>query len=168
MSRKLLIDAAPGVDDAIAPRLALGSRDVDVVGLTTTFGNIVMKRATRNVLSLLAFSGRGELPVAPLPSSWRTHRMPSLLFHQDMAGFSGTNAIRNDAFHTSFLRLQKGLPAGHMIDVAGFTGLVNDTSAPDVLADLAASLMDLPAALPPPLYTVACGRGASSADQKYR
>jgi purine nucleosidase len=64
MSRKLLLDTTPGVDDAIALLLALRARDVDVMGVTTTFGNVDTKRATRNVLSLLELSGRSELPVA--------------------------------------------------------------------------------------------------------
>ncbi|WP_158501632.1 nucleoside hydrolase [Vitiosangium sp. GDMCC 1.1324] len=64
MAHRILIDTAPGVDDAIALLLALSSKDLDVVGITTTFGNIDTKRATRNVLSLLELCGRSDLPVA--------------------------------------------------------------------------------------------------------
>lgn len=93
--------------------------------------------------------------------------MPSILFHQNMAGFGGTNALRNAAFHKSFVGIRTGLPVGHAIDVAGFTELENNTTAPGLLAPLAAHLMGLPTASPPPLYTVACGRGALSTEWEY-
>lgn len=93
--------------------------------------------------------------------------MPSLLFHQNMASFGGANAFRNAAFHKSFLGIRAGLPAGHLIDVAGFTEIANNATAPGILADLAASLMGLPATVPPPLYTVACGRGTLSTGREY-
>lgn len=76
-----------------------------------------------------------------------------------MAGFGGANALRNAAFQKSFRDIQRSLRPGHLIDVAGFTGIVNNTTAPGILAGLSASLMGLPAAFPPALYTVACGRG---------
>ncbi len=84
-----------------------------------------------------------------------------------MADFGGVNALRNAAFRKSFRELRTGLRPGHLIDVAGFTGLVNNTTAPGILTGLSASLMGLPAASPPSLYTVACGRGDSPAVQEY-
>ncbi|MBN1205582.1 MAG: nucleoside hydrolase [Myxococcaceae bacterium] len=64
MPRKLLIDTDPGVDDALALLLALGSPEAEVVGITTTFGNIETDAATLNALYLLEFSGHPEIPVA--------------------------------------------------------------------------------------------------------
>ncbi|WP_224363962.1 nucleoside hydrolase [Hyalangium versicolor] len=64
MPRKLLIDTDPGVDDALALFLALGSPEAEVVGITTTFGNIETGAATLNALYLLEFSGHPEIPVA--------------------------------------------------------------------------------------------------------
>ena len=37
MKKRLLIDTDPGVDDALAIYLALGSPDAELVGLTTSF-----------------------------------------------------------------------------------------------------------------------------------
>lgn len=93
--------------------------------------------------------------------------MHSHLFHQNMAGFGGANALRNAAFQKSFHHIQTGLRPGHVIDVAGFTGITNATTAPGVLSGLSASLMGLPTAFPPSLYTVACGRGARRAARDY-
>lgn len=61
---RLLIDTDPGVDDAIAILMALASRDVEVVGLTTVGGNVRLARSTRNALALLQAAGHGEVPVA--------------------------------------------------------------------------------------------------------
>ncbi len=64
MPRKLLIDTDPGVDDVLALLLALGAPEAEVVGVTTTFGNIDTKTATRNALYLLEFCGHSGIPVA--------------------------------------------------------------------------------------------------------
>jgi inosine-uridine nucleoside N-ribohydrolase len=61
---KVIIDTDPGIDDAIAIFLALASPEVDVVGLTTVFGNCAVDVATRNALTLLDIAGRPEVPVA--------------------------------------------------------------------------------------------------------
>lgn len=64
MSRKLIIDTDPGVDDAMAIFMALASPELDVVGLTTIFGNAATVDTTRNARLLLDAAGRGEIPVA--------------------------------------------------------------------------------------------------------
>ena len=62
--KKIIIDTDPGVDDAMAIMLAFQSPDVDVVGLTTTFGNIHTPLATRNALRLVELTGCPAVPVA--------------------------------------------------------------------------------------------------------
>lgn len=64
MPKKIIIDTDPGIDDAMAILFALGARELDVVGLTTIFGNVDTRLATRNALHLLEFAGRSEIPVA--------------------------------------------------------------------------------------------------------
>ena len=64
MPRRLIIDTDPGVDDAIAVFLALVSPELDVVGLTSVFGNAAVETTTINALRLLEIAGRGEIPVA--------------------------------------------------------------------------------------------------------
>ncbi len=75
MPRRLMIDTDPGVDDAVAIFLALASPELDVVGLTTVFGNAEVETTTRNALRLLEIAGRGDIPVAagtsgPLASAY--------------------------------------------------------------------------------------------------
>ena len=60
----VLLDCDPGHDDAIAILLALGSPAVDLLGITTTFGNCRVDKATYNAQRILALAGRSDVPVA--------------------------------------------------------------------------------------------------------
>lgn len=63
MPRKIILDTDPGVDDAMAIFLALASPELDVIGLTTIFGNASTELTTRNALALLEIAGRPGVPV---------------------------------------------------------------------------------------------------------
>ena len=74
--RKILIDTDPGIDDAMAIFYALESPELDVIGLTTIFGNADIGVATNNALKLLEIAGRSDIPVArgvdkPLAMAYR-------------------------------------------------------------------------------------------------
>jgi inosine-uridine nucleoside N-ribohydrolase len=62
--RKLLIDTDPGIDDAMAIFYALASPELDVVGLTSVFGNAHVSVCTTNALRLLEIADRADIPVA--------------------------------------------------------------------------------------------------------
>ncbi|AES60051.2 putative inosine nucleosidase [Medicago truncatula] len=62
--KKIIIDTDPGIDDAMAIFLALRSPEVQVIGLTTIYGNVYTTLATRNALHLLEVAGRTDIPVA--------------------------------------------------------------------------------------------------------
>lgn len=59
----LVIDTDPGVDDAFALAVAAGSPEVDLVAVTTTFGNVDLERTTTNARRVLGLLGRGDVPV---------------------------------------------------------------------------------------------------------
>lgn len=61
---KLIIDSDPGVDDAFAIALAALSPDVDLLGVTTVFGNVSLRSTTANALRILELCGRPDVPVA--------------------------------------------------------------------------------------------------------
>ena len=63
-ARKILIDTDPGIDDAMAIFYALESPELDVVGLTTVFGNAHTSVCTTNALKLLEIAERTDIPVA--------------------------------------------------------------------------------------------------------
>lgn len=60
---KLIIDTDPGIDDAMAIFHAAASPDIELVGLTTIFGNVTVETATRNALRLVEAAGL-NIPVA--------------------------------------------------------------------------------------------------------
>nr|UXM20076.1 UGT53 [Panax notoginseng] len=62
--KKIIIDTDPGIDDAMAIFVALNSPEVEVIGLTTIYGNVYTSLATRNALHLLEVAGRIDIPVA--------------------------------------------------------------------------------------------------------
>jgi inosine-uridine nucleoside N-ribohydrolase len=77
----MMIDTDPGVDDAVALMLAAASPEVQLLAVTTVFGNAAVEVTTANALRLRTLAGLGNLPVAagaarPLvyPSPQRTDR----------------------------------------------------------------------------------------------
>ncbi|MEV0072349.1 MULTISPECIES: nucleoside hydrolase [unclassified Amycolatopsis] len=64
MGSKLIIDTDPGVDDAFAIALAAVSADVELLGVTTVFGNVPLTSTTANARRLLQLCDRPDVPVA--------------------------------------------------------------------------------------------------------
>jgi inosine-uridine nucleoside N-ribohydrolase len=60
----VLIDCDPGQDDALALLLALGSPELDVLGVTAVAGNQTLDKTTANALRVLELAGRPDIPVA--------------------------------------------------------------------------------------------------------
>ncbi len=87
MARKIIIDTDPGVDDAMAIFFALRSPELDVIGLTTVFGNVHTDLATTNALRLLEIAGRTDIPVARGAE------------HDTLATGVAAAALRDDAGH---------------------------------------------------------------------
>ncbi len=62
MKSKVIYDTDPGVDDAMALYYALAHPAIDVVGVTTTYGNVTVEQAAVNALYLTAIAGQ-SIPV---------------------------------------------------------------------------------------------------------
>jgi len=60
----IILDCDPGHDDAIALLLALGSPEVELLGVTTVHGNQTLEKTTENALRVLELVGRTDVPVA--------------------------------------------------------------------------------------------------------
>ena len=60
---KVIYDTDPGVDDAMALYYALAHPGIEVVGITTTFGNVTVAQAASNALYLTAIAGQAHIPV---------------------------------------------------------------------------------------------------------
>jgi pyrimidine-specific ribonucleoside hydrolase len=64
MPTPIVLDCDPGHDDAIALLLALASPEVELLGVTTTYGNQTVAKTTANALRVLELAGRTDVPVA--------------------------------------------------------------------------------------------------------
>lgn len=59
---KVIVDTDAGVDDAMALYFAMAHPAIELLGISTTFGNVSVAQAARNALYLCALAGR-RLPV---------------------------------------------------------------------------------------------------------
>ncbi|PID36904.1 MAG: nucleoside hydrolase [Rhodobacterales bacterium] len=63
MTQKIIIDTDPGQDDAIALLLALGSPEIDLLGITCVAGNVPLELTQRNARIVCEWAGRADVPV---------------------------------------------------------------------------------------------------------
>ena len=61
--RKVIVDCDPGIDDALAIILALKSKEIEVIGITTVSGNVKSLQGAKNTLKVLKLLGRLDIPV---------------------------------------------------------------------------------------------------------
>ena len=59
----VIIDTDPGIDDMAAILMALASPELEVLAVTTTFGNASVETCTANARRVLAAAGRSDIPV---------------------------------------------------------------------------------------------------------
>jgi pyrimidine-specific ribonucleoside hydrolase len=60
----IVLDCDPGLDDAIAIMVALGSPEVEVLAVTTVAGNAPLHHTTANAIRILDHFDRADIPVA--------------------------------------------------------------------------------------------------------
>lgn len=63
---RILIDTDPGVDDALAILLAMKSPELRVEAITTVSGNVHVKQATQNLLTILGVLELSEFPIVAI------------------------------------------------------------------------------------------------------
>ena len=92
--RKIILDLDTGIDDTLALSYVLGSPDAELIGITGTYGNVVLDQGVDNDLRLLSMYGREDIPVfkgIDHPSTADSFSVPpdSEIFH----GANGTGNI---------------------------------------------------------------------------
>jgi inosine-uridine nucleoside N-ribohydrolase len=60
----IILDCDPGLDDAIAMLLALGSPEVELLAVTVVSGNVPLHHTVANAIRVLDHVGREDIPVA--------------------------------------------------------------------------------------------------------
>jgi purine nucleosidase len=64
VSKKIILDCDPGIDDALAIVYAAGCAELDLLGITTVAGNVSLAKTTSNALRVCEFI-RAAVPVTP-------------------------------------------------------------------------------------------------------
>ena len=62
-AKKIIIDCDPGIDDTLALMLALCSPELNIAGITVVCGNVPVHKGAQNVLKVLKWFDRTEIPV---------------------------------------------------------------------------------------------------------
>lgn len=81
MTKRIIIDTDPGIDDALAIIFAAHHPDIELLGLTCVFGNVSVQLATANALRLVELLGQ-DIPVstgAATPLSIVPHEHPDFV-----------------------------------------------------------------------------------------
>ncbi|PJM73489.1 nucleoside hydrolase [Bifidobacterium primatium] len=63
MTKKLILDLDTGIDDTLATAYALGSPEVELIGITGTYGNVLLEQGVRNALAVTDLFGHPEVKV---------------------------------------------------------------------------------------------------------
>lgn len=87
---KLLIDTDPGIDDAMAIIYAARDPRIELMGLTTVFGNVPVEIATRNALALVEHCG---LQIAVAQGAGRPMSLPPFAPSAHVHGVDGFGAL---------------------------------------------------------------------------
>ncbi|WP_028778035.1 nucleoside hydrolase [Shimazuella kribbensis] len=100
--QRVLLDVDTGIDDTLAISYAVRSTELDVIGITTCFGNVSVDQATDNTLHVLEqlevdipiAKGEGKPLFHPMHKSYSTH-------------FHGENGLANQSVSRSDKHLPK-------------------------------------------------------------
>lgn len=76
MGVPLVVDTDPGVDDAFALAVAASAPEVDLLAVTTVFGNVAADITTANARRVLALLGRPDVPVGRGAAQALVHPAP--------------------------------------------------------------------------------------------
>lgn len=100
--KRVIIDTDPGIDDAAAIMMTLGSPELHVEALTTVFGNTPVGNCTINALRILEAAGRSDIPVfegASRPYNYAEPAFAATIHGKDGLGDVGlplpSNAAQN-------------------------------------------------------------------------
>jgi inosine-uridine nucleoside N-ribohydrolase len=83
----VIIDTDPGIDDALALILALGSPELIVEAFTTVSGNVSLEKTCRNTMQILEYMGENTIPVAAGAAK------PLIRIANEASGFHGKTGL---------------------------------------------------------------------------
>lgn len=105
----MILDVDTGIDDAIAIMLALASKEVELLGITTVSGNVHVDKATVNTRRVLKFLNRADIKVYKGSNSPLSRKLVDATQVHGTSGLAGqlenidVSEINNDIDAISFL-----------------------------------------------------------------
>lgn len=145
----VLVDCDTGVDDAMALLYLLARDDIEVVGITTVFGNNTAERCAHNSLRVLELVGRADIPVAIGAEKPLVGEVTYLATHVHGADGLGDSGLPMDVStpvsSLSAVELIDDLSARYAgrLRILALAPLTNLAHALDVLPDLADRVVDV-------------------------
>ena len=92
--KKMILDLDTGVDDALAISYALGSPEIELIGITGTYGNVLVEQGVRNALAVTDLLGHPEVKVYQgLPHSSTTDHFEVLPISAFIHGDNGIGDV---------------------------------------------------------------------------
>lgn len=92
--RKMILDLDTGIDDAMAIAYAVGAPDVDLIGIISSYGNVVVSQAAHNSLQILELLGATDVPVyVGEPHSSTTEHFDVMTISQQIHGKNGIGEV---------------------------------------------------------------------------
>ncbi|MGL6114010.1 nucleoside hydrolase [Cetobacterium sp. SF1] len=61
--KKIIIDCDPGIDDAIALILAFSLKEIEIIGITISAGNVPVEIGAKNAFRVLKLLGKKDIPI---------------------------------------------------------------------------------------------------------
>ena len=105
---KAIIDCDTGSDDAAALILAIKSGKYDILGITTTHGNLPVQHTTENTLRVLELLGAQDIPVYPGCNEGMTKLLlPGRMVNPDISPIVKIIDGKEVAFHSEEMDLPK-------------------------------------------------------------
>lgn len=100
---KVILDCDPGMDDSIAILLALASRELEVLAVTTVSGNYPVDVTCNNALRMMELAGRSDIPVAGGMANPMVRKAPADPFTHGSDGLAESGlplpSLKADARH---------------------------------------------------------------------
>ena len=144
----IIFDTDPGVDDAFALLYALNHPNINVLGITTVFGNVPVETSTKNALILSEMADKGTIVYqgANKPLERKVTNYPSFIHGHDGLGDtnhpqSKFNASKLDAAQFIINEINENSGNINLVAVGPLTNIANAIKQDPSIANKVNSLL---------------------------
>ena len=144
----IIFDTDPGVDDAFALLYALNHPNINVLGITTVFGNVPVETSTKNALILSEMADKGTIVYqgSNKPLERKVTNYPSFIHGHDGLGDtnhpqSKFNASKLDAAQFIINEINKNSGNINLVAVGPLTNIANSIKQDPSIANKVNSLL---------------------------